>query len=283
MSSSKASTMRQQRLGVELRRLRERAGLSSTEAAKRLGGTPAQISNIEAGRYAVSAERVRTLAANYSCADRAYIDALAGMTGARPRGWWEEYREILPADLIDVAELEHSATALRASVMIHMPGLLQTAEYVRATAREDVPRPPAHLVEHRVSFRIKRQAVLFGDRPTPFTAIVHEAALRMGFGGPETARAQLNYLVEMSEHDHVSVLVIPFGEASFPASGQPINYASGPAPQLDTVELDTEYGCDFMHAEAQLEKYRQVLDRLESRALKPGESRDLIRRIARDI
>ncbi|MER6053301.1 helix-turn-helix transcriptional regulator [Streptomyces sp. NPDC020883] len=280
MSSSKASAMRQQRLGVELRRLRERAGLSSTEAAKRLGGTPAQISNIEAGRYAVSAERVRTLAANYSCADQAYIDALAGMTGPRTRGWWEEYREILPAGLVDVAELEHAATALRVAVMLQMPGLLQTAEYARAIFREIVPRLPAYEVEHRVSFRIRRQAVLYGDHPTPLDVIVHEAALRMGFGGPETARAQLNYLAEMSEHDHISVVVIPFGEAASPVSGHPIVYASGPVPQLDTVELDTDYGCDFLDAEAQLEKYRIVLDRMESRALKPGASRDLIRRVA---
>ncbi|GAA3179266.1 MULTISPECIES: helix-turn-helix domain-containing protein [Streptomyces] len=280
MSSRKTSVMRQQRLGVELRKLRERAGLSSTEAAKRLGGTPAQISNIEAGRYAVSAERVRTLAANYSCADQAYVDALAGMTGPRTRGWWDEYREMLPAGLVDVAELEHTATALRVAVMLQMPGLLQTAEYARAIFRQNVPQLPAYEVEHRVSFRIRRQAVLYGDHPTPLSVIVHEAALRMGHGGPEAARAQLNYLAEMSEHDHISVAVIPFGEASFPVSGHPIVYASGLVPQLDTVELDTEFGCDFLDAEAQLEKYRTVLDRMESRALKPGESRDLIRRIA---
>ncbi|WP_438485704.1 helix-turn-helix domain-containing protein [Streptomyces sp. S186] len=282
MSSRKVSVMRQQRLGVELRKLRERAGLSSTEAAKRLGGTPAQISNIEAGRYAVSAERVRTLAANYSCGDQAYVDALAGMTGPRARGWWEEYREILPAGLVDVAELEHAATALRVAVMLQMPGLLQTPEYARALFREIVPRLPAYEVEHRVSFRIKRQAVLYGDHPTPLTVIIHEAALRMGIGGPETTREQLNYVVEMSDHDHISVVVIPFGEASPPVSGHPIVYASGPVPQLDTVELDTEYGCDFLDAEAQLEKYRTVLDRMESCTLGPVKSRDLIRRIAKN-
>jgi hypothetical protein len=35
-----------------------------------------------------------------------------------------------------------------------------------------------------------------------------------------------------------------------------------------------------LDAEAQLEKYRQVLDRMEANALKPDESRDLIHRIA---
>ncbi|MFF0626665.1 helix-turn-helix domain-containing protein [Streptomyces sp. NPDC004296] len=283
MPSSKPVTLRQQRLALELRRLRERAGLSSSEAANRLGIKPAQISNIEAARHAVSADRVRAFAAGYGCADLDYIEGLAEMTGGRTRGWWEEYREFLPGGLVDVAELEHSATALRVAVVIHMPGLLQTPEHARATFRANVPPLPAHELEHRTSFRIRRQVVLFGDRPTPYTAIVHEAALRMGFGGPETSRGQLDYLAEMSEHDHISVVVIPFGDASVPVSGQPYVYASGPVPGLDTVEVDTEYGCDFMHAEDQLEKYRTVLDCLESRALTPAKSRDLIHRIAKNV
>jgi transcriptional regulator with XRE-family HTH domain len=283
MPPSTTPTLRQQRLGAELRKLRERAGLSSTAAASLLGGNQARISNIEAGRYAVSADRVRTLARNYSCSDQEYVDALAGMTGPRKRGWWEEYRESLPTGLVDLAELEHHADALRVAVMIHMPGLLQTAEHARATFRENVPRLRPHELEHRVSFRIKRQEILYRDQPTSYTAIVHEAALRMEFGGPATAREQLDFLVEMSEHEHISVLVIPFGEASFPVSGQPIVYALGPAPQLDTVQLDTEYGCEFIDAEAQLDKYRTVLDRMEARALSRNKSRDLIRHIAQSI
>ncbi|PBC95737.1 DNA-binding XRE family transcriptional regulator [Streptomyces sp. Ag82_O1-15] len=79
--------LRRQRLGAELRKLRERAGLTSTAAAALLGGPQARISNIEAGRYAVSTDRVRTLAHNYSCADEEYVDVLAAMTGGRMRGW----------------------------------------------------------------------------------------------------------------------------------------------------------------------------------------------------
>ncbi|MEU8888796.1 helix-turn-helix transcriptional regulator [Streptomyces sp. NPDC048442] len=283
MSSDKVFALRQKRLGTELRKLRERTGMTTTVAARTLGVQPAQISNIESARHPVSAERVRAMAVNYSCADPGYVDALAGMTGARKRGWWEEYRESLHAGLIELAELEDSATTLRVAVIIHVPGLLQTVEHARAVFRENLPALPPHDVEHRISYRVKRQKVLYGASPTPYRAIVHEAALRMGVGGPETARAQLNYLLEMSERENISIVVIPFGEASFPVSGQSVVYATGPVPQLDTVELDTDYGCDFLDAEAQLAKYRAVLDRMESRALPPGKSRDLIHRIARDI
>ncbi|MGW0949650.1 helix-turn-helix domain-containing protein [Streptomyces sp. NPDC002623] len=283
MPPAPTATLRQQRLGAELRKLRERAGLTSTAAAALLGGPQARISNIEAGRYAVSAERVRTLARIYSCADEAYVDALAAMTGGRKRGWWEEYRDNLPSGLLDLAELEHHATALRVSVTVHMPGLLQTPEHARATMREAVPPLRAYEIEHRVSYRVKRQSVLFEGTPTPYAAVVHEAALRMGFGGPDIARAQLDHLVEMSEQPTITVLVIPFGQTGFPASGQPITVADGPVPQLDTVVLDTDHGCEFLDAEAQLDRYRSVLDRMESRALPETKSRDLIHRISSDL
>ncbi|MFJ8509618.1 Scr1 family TA system antitoxin-like transcriptional regulator [Streptomyces avermitilis] len=75
----------------------------------------------------------------------------------------------------------------------------------------------------------------------------------MGLGGPNTARAQLGYLLETSKQPTITILVIPFGEAGFPASGQPITCATGPVPHLDTVTLDTDHGCEFPHADVQLD------------------------------
>ncbi len=276
-------TARQLRLGTELRRLRERAGMSSTEAGRLLGTNQTTISNIEASRLGVSAERLRALARNYSCADEALITALIDMAAQRKRGWWEEYREILPTGLLDLAELEHHAVALRTAYIAHLPGLLQTAEHAREIFRQVVPTLPPPEVEHRVSHRIKRQSILYRDKPTPYTAIVHEAALRMRFGGAETARAQLQHILEMSEHEHIKVVVIPFEAGSFPGSGQSILYAVGPVPQLDTVQLDTEHGSELLDAAAQLERYRVVLDRMETVALTEAHSRDLIRNIIRNM
>jgi len=96
------------------------------------------------------------------------------------------------------------------------------------------------------------------------------------------SRDQLAHLLEVSDRDNISLLVIPFGEASFPASGQPISYASGLVRQLDTVVLDSDHACTFLDAEAQLARYRAVLDRMEARALSPERSRDLIHRAARN-
>ncbi|MFE9650857.1 helix-turn-helix domain-containing protein [Streptomyces sp. NPDC006365] len=276
-------TGRQLRLGAELRKLRERAGLTSTQASRLLGVQQNQISNTEAGRAGVSPERVRTLACHYECGDKALVEALSDMATERTRGWWEEYREILPAALLDLAEVEHHATMLRTAVTVHVPGLFQTTEYAREIFRQDVPEMSPPDIEHRVSFRIKRQAVLYRDSPTPHQAIIHEAALRMKFGGPAVTRTQLQHLLDMSERPHIDIHVIPFDAGTFPGSGQSIYYSKGPVPQLDTVNLDQSHGPAFVDSEAQLDKYRVLLDRMEATALPPAESQDFIHKVIQDL
>ncbi len=246
-----------------------------------LGATQSRISNIESGRYGVSADRVRTLARHYDCSDQALVDALAAMTGERRRGWWEEYRDSLPASLIDLAELEHHAVGLRVSQVINIPGLLQTTDYARAIFREAVPQLLMHEIEYRVSHRIKRQAILYRENPPPYKAIIHEAALRMRFGGTAIADEQLAHLLDMSEHNHIAILVIPFGGKGFPTSGQGVDYFYGPVTQLDTVQIDTEHGGALIDSAAKLQKYRLVQDRMEEAAVSPAASRDIIHRIAK--
>ncbi|WP_406477200.1 helix-turn-helix domain-containing protein [Streptomyces sp. NBC_01615] len=275
-------TLRQRRLGAELRKLRERAGLNATEAAARLGVNQGRVSMIETGRSPLSADRVRAMARAYDCSDAQLLDALDAMTGRRPRGWWEEYRDHLPVGLIDLAELEHHAAALRVALVVHIPALLQTTDHARALFNEAVPPLRQYEIEHRVTHRIKRQGILHRETPPPYTAVIHESALHMGYGGPATVRAQLQHLLNVSELDHVTVRIIPFGKGSFPGTGQSIDYLEGTVPQLDTVQLDTHHGCEFLDAEAQLAKYRAVLDRMEANALKPADSRDLIHHIAQN-
>jgi transcriptional regulator with XRE-family HTH domain len=263
-------------LGAELRKLRERAGLSTAEAAARLSIDRAKISTIEAGRAGVSEDRLRTLACHYDCSNEALINALIDMAKERRRHWWEEYRGILPAGFLDLAELEHHATEMRIAHAIHVPGLLQTREYARAVFEQVVPALPAYEVEHRVSHRIKRQAALHGDAPTPYTAYIHEAALRMLFGGPKTMRAQLHHLVEVSESANVKVRVVPFAAGAYPGAGQSIGYLTGPVKELDTVQLDTSHGSLLLDAQAQLDKYGVILDRMEGVSLTPEDSRKFI-------
>jgi transcriptional regulator with XRE-family HTH domain len=272
--------VRQQRLGVELRKLRERAGLTAREAGELLSTAPTRINNIEAGRIGVSAEKVRAFAVNYGCADEDLISALAAMTRGRGRDWWDEYREVLPAGLLDLAEMEHYAESIRVAQVVHLPGLLQTVDYARSVFQQSSSELPPPEVEFRLSHRIKRQRILYREDPPPFHATIHEAALHMRFGGPDCTRAQLDHLLTMGTREHITLRVLPFSAGAFPGAGNTVELAEGPSPQLLSVSLDTEHGSVFPHADAQLANYRRFMARFEAIALPPGPSRELIARIA---
>lgn len=283
MTMRSTPTGRQLRLGNELRKLRSRAGLTSTQAAKLLGMKQNQLSNIEAGRHGVSPDRLRVIAALYDNAEEALINALSALTGERRRGWWEEYREMLPSQLLDVAEIEHHAKHLHDAVFLHITGNLQTTDYAREIFRQSVPEMTPPEIEHRVSFRIKRQAVLFRDPPTPLQMVVHEAALRMQIGGPKVTHAQLLHVLEMSEREHITVQVVPFASGTLPGAGQSFYYAEGSVPQLDTVTLDQSHGPVYLHSQNELENYRALLQQIEHAALTPVKSREFIHKIAREL
>lgn len=283
MTTRPAPTARRIRLATELRKLRERAGLTSTEAAKLLGTSSGQLSNVESARFGVSAERVRAMATMYSCASPPYVDALVAMAADRRRGWWETFREVLPPALLNIAEVEFHATALHSANTAHIPGLLQTADHAREIFRQVVPAFSRSDIEHRVSHRLQRQGLLDREDPTPFRAVIHEAALRVPVGGAAAAKRQLEHLVEQSEREHITIQVIPFAIGAYPGSGQNIHYASGPVPQLDTVSLDQSHGPVLVDAEAELEMYRILLDRMQRVAMAPSKSRDFIHALIQDL
>ncbi|MFE4675045.1 helix-turn-helix domain-containing protein [Streptomyces sp. NPDC056721] len=276
-------TERQRRLGAELRKMRTAAGMTTEFAAGLLGVPRTNVPNMESGRSGISPERVRTLAANYGCADRRLVDALADMAGERVKGWWEAYRPQLPAGFLDIAELEWHAHKLRIALTAHLPGLIQTEEHARAVFEHVIPRLPEHAIAVRVAHRMERQQVLDRADPPRIELTMHEAALRMQFGGPGVARLQLEHILSVGERPEVSVRVVPFKAGGFPGAGQSVVYAEGPVADLDTVELDATHGPEFIDSAMQLHKYRAQFRALEAVALPPEASRDLIRTLAADL
>ncbi|GAA3375666.1 transcriptional regulator WhiJ [Streptomyces sannanensis] len=276
-------TARQVRLGAELRKLRDAAGLRAREAAALLGSNSVQMSHIESGIAGVSEERVRRLAAHYSCTDEGLLSALVTMATERTRGWWDEYRDLLPQPFLDLAELEHHASYRWDVDFLHVPGLLQTEDYALALFSYVNPEFPKSDVERWVEHRMKRTVIIERPDPIPYETVIHEAALRIRVGDRAAARAQLARVLELSEADHVTVRVIPFDLDGFAGAGSAMVYAGGPVPKLDTVVRDGPNGPAFIDAEAQLGRYRTLFRRVEAASLEPERSRDLILRMTKEL
>ncbi|MFD8538186.1 transcriptional regulator WhiJ [Streptomyces rubrogriseus] len=283
MAPRSRPTARQARLGTELRRLREAAGLKAREAAGLISSTSAQMSQVEAGFAGASEARVRRLAAHYACADEALVDALVTMATDRTQGWWEEFRGILPPVFLDVAELEHHATFLHEVVITHVPGLLQTPDYARAVFGYMVPELPDSELIPRVEHRLRRRAVIERDARAAYETVVHEAALRIRVGDRGVWRAQLRRLLDESEREHVTVRVIPFDTDHFAGASAAMMHLGGPLPQLDTVLRDSPNGTAFLDAQSQLERFRTLFRKVERASLDPHRTRDFIHHLAKEL
>ncbi|WP_030179745.1 helix-turn-helix domain-containing protein [Streptomyces violaceorubidus] len=278
MPTRREPTARQLRLAVELRRLREAAGLTARQAAAMLGVSNVQISQIESGLSGVSEQRLRRLASHYACDNEEFVRALVEMATDRTRGWWEEYRGLLPTSFLDLSELEHHARFLRHVAILYVPGLLQTEDYSRAVFSARLPTLAAEELEVRIQHRKARQAFAI-----PYEAVIHEAALRIRVGDRAKSRAQLARLAALSEADHITVRVIPFDLDNFARASSTMTYVSGPLPKLDTVVRDAPHGSVFIDFEAQLNAYRTRFRMVEEVSLEPDRSREFIHQLTKEL
>ncbi|MGF0170641.1 helix-turn-helix domain-containing protein [Streptomyces sp. Marseille-Q5077] len=283
MPRRKQPTARQVRLGLELRKLREAAGLKAREAAALVGADSVQMSNIESGISGVSEARVRRFAGQYASNDSELIEALVAMATDRTRGWWEEFRSVLPAAYLDLAELDHHATFRHDVAVTHVPGLFQTEDYAHALFAYMNPEFPDSEVALRVDHRMKRKVVVEGPDPIPYETVIHEAALRINVGGRSAMRVQLTRILEMTEAAHITVRVIPFKLDDFAGAGSALVHLGGQVPRLDTVVRDGPHGTAFLDSEAQLEHFRTLFRKVKEASLPPRESRDLIHQLAKEL
>ncbi|MQS13035.1 helix-turn-helix transcriptional regulator [Streptomyces kaniharaensis] len=266
-------TARQLRVGLELRKMRDSARKTTADAASILGLDRTKITQIEKGLYAISPDRVRTLAREYQEGDSAYVEALASVAAERGKGWWEEYRGVLPGSLLDISELEHRAEGrIRTLQICHAPGLLQTEDTARAIFEMVHPRLPARDLWARIAHRVERVKVLTRPHAVEYDAIIHEAALRMNFGGKAVARAQLEHIRAMTDRPNITVRVITFDAPGFSGAGNAVLYVGGAVPRLDTVQVDSVHGPIFLDGSDQLDNYRETLNAMERSALSPADS-----------
>ncbi|MFJ9697193.1 helix-turn-helix domain-containing protein [Kitasatospora sp. NPDC101183] len=276
-------SLRQLRLGAELRRMREQAGLGGSQLARALGINPAHVTQMESGRTGISVERLRTIAALCMCVNEPLIEALAEIITSRESGgWWEDYRGALADDFREIAEFEEHARAISMYSATFIPGLLQTRSYSSSIFSMAYLPLPQHELELRAEFRLRRQEII-RVRKTPFAAFIHEAALRMRFSGRRVCSEQLESLIDDSDLPNISIRVIPFDVDSLPSPIATFAYAEGSIPDLDTVQTDTGFGSKLIDAPAHVARFRLILAQMDSFALSESESREFIRSVNEEV
>ncbi|MFF1693398.1 helix-turn-helix domain-containing protein [Streptomyces sp. NPDC058257] len=262
-----AISERQRRLGLELKQLREQAGLTAGEAADCIGMSRGQLSHIEMGRTSILTDRLLGLCRTYGCADAPYVKALVSMSEATGKGWWSTHRKSRGPGALNLAELEESAVALRTHQSLFIPGLFQTSAYARAIFNS--PKLGVDNVEDALMFRMERQHILTRDNPPSVHAIIHEAALHMRFGSAPTVREQLLHLVEVGKLPNVTIQVYPFSAQAYAGLSGNFVHAVPSVPSLGTVILEQPTGDQYLTEREQLQQYGTLFERLAENALAP--------------
>ncbi len=260
-------TYRQRRFAAELRRLRDRAGLTSSEAATLMGMKQSQLSNIEAGRTSLSAERVRQLAGAAGEKSDTFIEALIDLGHESGKGWWTSYQGKLNGFVLDLAELESAANRLCNYEPMFVPGLLQTHDYATVIHRDGYAAASAVEQAAAVEFRMRRQMVLTGERPPRLHAVIHEAALSASLGSRDVMRGQLLHLVEVSRRSNVTIQVLPFdGRVGF---GTGFLVVEPSARQLTTAVVSHIEHSLYLDEPNSIAKYNNWFASLVEAALPP--------------
>ncbi|MCL2550814.1 MAG: helix-turn-helix domain-containing protein [Actinomycetia bacterium] len=270
--------VRRRRLGEELRRLRDLSGLTSGEAALRAGWHQSKVSRIETGRSTVTVADVGVLLDVYAVRDRRVRDLLTMLAGrAHRRGWWHEFRDVLPVEYRDFITLETGAGRILSMENSVVPGLLQTPAYARALTAGVMPQLAADEVAALAEVRTARQSVLRQDPPPRLEAVLDEAVLRRDVGGPEVMDGQLAHLEEAARLPHVRLRVVPFGAGGHPGvTNSFVIFEFPQMPELDVVVVDHLTGSLHVDRTEDVAAYTAAFTGLRARALPCEESAALI-------
>jgi transcriptional regulator with XRE-family HTH domain len=284
MSASPSPTVRRKRLGIELRRLREQAGLTCEDVGQRLDCSGTRISRIETGRISVRPGDVRELLEVYGT-PAADADALVQLArDARRKGWWHTYGTVLPAWFEAYVGLEAEAVRLRDFQSLVVPGLLQTEDYARGVLRTAPGAGSAEDIDRQVALRVERQAILAQASPPDLWVVLSESVLRAQVGGPAVMRAQLRHLIDVAGRSSVTLQALPAASAAHMQPISPFTILEFPdAADPDVVYLEHLTGSLFLESEEEIRRYTVVFDHLRAEALGTGQSVDLIGRLAADL
>ena len=182
--------------------------------------------------------------------------------------------------------LEVAATRVQQYEGTVMPGLLQIPDYGRAYLREAVNPGRAkpfsdEEIETRIEIRSKRQQAIIQPPGVSYEAILDEAVLRRQVAGGTNMHQQLLKLLEVADHPHVSIRVLPFDLGAHPGQAGGFTILTLPQPEVsDVVYVDSLAGQLFLENPVDLERHRRVWGVLYERALDEEATKEALHRMA---
>lgn len=196
-------------LGTLLRGVREKAGLTATELARRLGWPLTTISRMENGRRtSTTTDVIQYVVMCGMAAPEAGPILEFTRLAERKQGYYLSDERIGGAlqSLIFHESLANHSIIYEPQV-VH--GLLQTPEYARALVTAFTSDIADDRAAGAVRTRMERHRILHLPDPAQFTFYIHEYALRLPVGTDNLMHEQLLHLVLTAALDNVTLRIVP--------------------------------------------------------------------------
>jgi transcriptional regulator with XRE-family HTH domain len=282
-------TTRRKQLGYALRYLREQAGLGQEEAGGHIRKRQGRLAEMESGQRIISAEDLATLMQVYRVTDQERIDLLTELRRNNThRGRWSGHRAVYPEQFRMFVDLEEDADLIRVVEAEVVPGIVQCEPYVRAMYEERSRFEDTPEVETLVRSRLARREILDKADPPQLLVVTSESSLRRMQGDSEVMRAQIDYLLKVSQRPNVQIQVLPFKTRTYHGASVSHKFmivrvpSPGVAGPLEVVYIDQLVDLRYLEDKADLVAHDRLWHRLSAAALSPEDSRGFMREVARD-
>ncbi|MEO3752841.1 helix-turn-helix transcriptional regulator [Streptomyces sp. B6B3] len=265
------------RLSTDLRRARDKSGLTQHQAAEALEWSVSKIIRIEKGTVGLSVTDLRAMLQEYRVEDPEQVASLEqAARHSKGQSWWVDYRDVIGPKFALYLGYEGAATVIRAFHPIYFPGFLQTTDYTMALME---PEGSPDRARRTAELRTARQERLFEEPDGPETYfIVDEAAIHRQIGGPPVMRQQLRYVRGLMARDRVRVRVLPFtAGAHFSTIGSFALLSF--ADDEDLVNVEAMTGTLASRDDRELiANYQECFEFLDQKALSDQETAEMIDR-----
>jgi transcriptional regulator with XRE-family HTH domain len=275
--TTRTPTGRRRRLGAELRRLREEAGLTIDRVAEVLECSQSKVSRIETGQVSATPRDVRDMLALYRVSDAQREAMVQIAREARQPGWWQKFVDV-PDGVPAYVGLETAATSIDIYMSVIVPALLQTADYARAVIGAVRPDLPKAELDRRVELRRRRrQALLDQDNPPVLRVLLDDTVLRRPVGGAAVMAAQRRRLLTDAARPAVTIQVLATEAGAHAGMDGPFTIFGFPAAaERDVVALDSAADALYLENPEDVGRYRRVFGLLLPAALTPEASAERI-------
>jgi transcriptional regulator with XRE-family HTH domain len=283
-----SALLMRRKLGEMIKSLRQDAGLTQQQVAKKLGGkfSENRMSYLERGAGWPDEPELKKLLTLFQVSAEARIGAEVLLREGKSLAgnWWDRYRGFLSPDLQHIFACEATATAVYAYTGGYIPGVLQTEEYIRVLFNYGRSRESAADRDQHLKIRMKRREILESPNAPIFHFLCSEAALLAQVGGPHAMRDQLDSLARSMTLDSVHLRVLPFDSPVMPAVMIPFQISEvhgDEGPGFASTEKN--YGDDLVEDSEGVTVLKEKFETLWATALSEGESLERIKSVAKEM